>query len=153
MDPAQRFEKTLRSSSPQPWGREYKGMTVEQVRMLAHEEGVRLDQGRIEDLYRRMGDQGAEDVVCRALEEIAVRMSYANKLHRRGDLAEMRKCLRSLSKIAEQVGMIALSRVARDVCTCIDQGDAVAIAATLTRMARTGDRSLTAIWDLQEFMM
>ncbi|TNF19236.1 MAG: hypothetical protein EP318_15905 [Rhodobacteraceae bacterium] len=121
--------------------------------MLAHEEGVRLDQDRIEDLYRRMGDESAEDVVCRALEEIAVRMSYANKLHRRGELTEMRKCLRSLSKIADQIGMTALSRVARDVCTCIDQQDTVALAATVSRLARTGERSLTAIWDLQEFMM
>ncbi|MEQ9474201.1 hypothetical protein [Marinovum algicola] len=121
--------------------------------MLAYDEGVRLDQERIEDLYRRMGDAGAEDVVCRALEEIAVRMSYANKLHKRGDLAEMRKCLRSLSRIADQIGMVALSSVARDVCACIDQNDAVAMAATLSRLARTGDQSLTAIWDLQEFMM
>jgi len=121
--------------------------------MLAYEEGIRLDQDRIEELYRQMGDEGAEDVVCRALEEIAVRMSYANKLYRRDDLVEMRKCVRSLSKIAEQVGMIALSRVARDVCTCIDQEDAVALAATVSRLARTGERSLTAIWDLQEFMM
>ncbi|WP_417524374.1 hypothetical protein [Marinovum sp.] len=121
--------------------------------MLAYREGVRLDQRRIEELYQRMGDVGAEDVVCRALEEIAVRMSYANKLHKRGDLAEMRKCLRSLAKIADQIGMIALSEVARDVCTCIDQNDAVAMAATLSRLARTGDGSLTAIWDLQEFMI
>ncbi|AKO98272.1 hypothetical protein [Marinovum algicola] len=127
--------------------------TVERIGMLAYDEGVRLDQERIEDLYRRMGDAGAEDVVCRALEEIAVRMSYANKLHKRGDLAEMRKCLRSLSRIADQIGMVALSSVARDVCACIDQNDAVAMAATLSRLARTGDRSLTAIWDLQEFMM
>lgn len=121
--------------------------------MLAYEEGVRLDQQRIEDLYHRMGDAGAEDVVCRALEEIAVRMSYANKLHKRGDLPEMRKCLRSLAKIADQIGMVALSAVARDVCACVDQGDAVAMAATLSRLARTGERSLTAIWDLQEFMI
>ncbi|MCJ7874196.1 hypothetical protein Q4577_09195 [Marinovum sp. 2_MG-2023] len=121
--------------------------------MLAYEEGVRLDQDRIQELYRQMGNEGAEDVVCRALEEIAVRMSYANKLHKRGELADLRKCLRSLAKIAEQVGMMDLAHVARDVCTCVDQADPVALAATLSRLARTGERSLSAIWEMQEFLM
>lgn len=121
--------------------------------MLAYDEGVRLDQDRLTELYRQLGDEGAEDVVCRALEEIAVRLSYASKLFARGDLQDMRKCVRSLSAIADQIGMVALSRVALDVCTCIDQGDEVALTATLARLSRTGDTSLTAIWDLQEFMM
>lgn len=130
-----------------------KGDALEQVQMLAHDEGVRLDQDRLQELYRQLGDAGAEDVVCRALEEIAVRLSYANKLCRRGDLPEMRKCVRSLSAIADQIGMVALARVALDVCHCVDQGDEVALSATLARLLRTGDTSLTAIWDLQEFMM
>lgn len=121
--------------------------------MLAHQEGVRLDQGRLDALYSQLGDESAEDVVCRALEEIAVRLSYANKLFKRGDLAELRKCVHSLSAIADQIGMVALSRVALDVCGCIDQEDRVALAATFARLGRTGERSLTAIWDLQEFMM
>lgn len=121
--------------------------------MLAHDEGVRLDQDRIAELYRQLGDAGAEDVVCRALEEIAVRLSFANKLCTRKDLHEMRKCVRSLSAISDQIGMVALSAVAMDVCRCIDQGDEVALAATTARLLRTGDTSLTAIWDLQEFMM
>lgn len=126
---------------------------MEQVKMLAYDEGVRLDQDRLAELYRQLGDEGAEDVVCRALEEIAVRLSYASKLFGRGDLQDMRKCVRSLSAISEQIGMVALSRVALDVCACIDHGDEVALSATLARLVRTGDTSLTAIWDLQEFMM
>lgn len=121
--------------------------------MLAYDESVRLDQDRLQTLYRQLGDEGAEDVVCRALEEIAVRLSYADKLYRRDDLVEMRKCVRSLSAISEQIGMVALSRVALDVCNSIDQGNGVAIAATLSRLGRTGEQSLNAIWDLQEFMM
>lgn len=52
--------------------------------------------------------------------------------------------------IAEQIGMAGLARVAGDVTNAIDEGDAVATAATLCRMIRVGERSLTAIWDLQD---
>ena len=124
---------------------------MEQINRLSPQEGVRLDEARIEALYHQMGDQGADDVVCRALEEIAVRIACAAKLRLDGKIDELRKCLRSLSKIAEQIGMVALASVARDVCRCIDQQDSVAIAATLSRLVRTGERSLTAIWDLQDF--
>lgn len=124
---------------------------MEQIRRLSYREGVRLDQRRLEELYHRLGAAGAEEFVCRALEEIAVRLTYAEKLYRRGELAELRKCLRALTASAERIGMVALSRVAGDVRGCIDRGDAVATAATLSRLARTGEGSLSAIWDLQEF--
>ena len=57
---------------------------------------------------------------------------------------------RSLTGIADQIGMNDLSRVAGDVTRCIDARDAVALAATLSRLQRIGERSLTAIWDMQD---
>lgn len=95
---------------------------MEQIRRLSYREGVRLDQRRLEELYHRLGAAGAEEFVCRALEEIAVRLTYAEKLYRRGELAELRKCLRALTASAERIGMVALSRVAGDVRGCIDRG-------------------------------
>ena len=97
-----------------------------------------------------MGHAGAEDVVCRAMEELALRMAHCDRLYRTDDMAELRKSSRSLIAIAEQAGMHLLARVARDVTTCIDSGDTVALAATLGRLMRTGEGSLTAIWDLQD---
>lgn len=46
--------------------------------------------------------------------------------------------------------MTALARVAGDVTRAIDANDAVATAATLARLLRVGERSLTAVWDLQD---
>lgn len=97
-----------------------------------------------------MGHAGAEDVVCRAMEELALRMAHCDRLFRAQDMAELRKSSRSLIAIADQVGMHLLARVAGDVTNCIDSGDTVALAATLGRLMRTGEGSLTAIWDLQD---
>ncbi|OWU76164.1 hypothetical protein ATO3_07005 [Marinibacterium profundimaris] len=102
------------------------------------------------DLYLQLGEAGAEDVVCRAIEELAVRLSHCERLWRRDDLDGLRKCARSLIAIAEQVGMNSLARVAGDVTQAIDACDGVATSATLTRLIRIGARSLTAVWDLQD---
>lgn len=123
---------------------------MEQVAVISPSEKAGLDPERLEALYVRLGPTVGEDVVCRAMEELAYRLGHADRLFSRGDLAEMRKCTRALGAIAETVGMSSLCRVSGDVVQCIDDGDPVALAATLSRMARIGERSLYAVWDLQD---
>lgn len=113
-------------------------------------ETVRLDHGRVESLYRQLGETGAEDVICRAIEELAVRLAHCERLWRKGRLEDLRKSARSLIAIADQIGMTTLSRVAGDVTRTIDAQDAAALGATLCRLMRIGERSLTAVWDLQD---
>lgn len=123
---------------------------VDKVISLVHEENVRLDTDRLGALYRQMGEAGAEEVVCRAIEELAVRLSHCQRVWRKADDIALRKSARSLIAIADQIGMSALARVAGDVTVAVDAGDRVAQAATLSRLMRTGERSLTAVWDLQD---
>ena len=134
-----------------PWGHsEFRGVVVEQVIMLQRDESVRIDPDRLGALYRQLGERGAEDVVCRAIEELAVRLSQCSKMLRADDTVALRKNARTVLAISEQVGMMALARVAGDVTIAIDQDDRVALAATFTRLMRIGERSLTAVWDLQD---
>lgn len=121
-----------------------------QVLQIKPVENVIVDQERLGALYSQLGASGAEDVVCRALEELALRLSHNEELYREGHWEELRKNTRSLIAIADQIGMQALSRVATDVTRCIDQANGVAVAATLSRLMRVGDRSLTAVWDIQD---
>ncbi|MEW9919971.1 hypothetical protein AB2B41_10165 [Marimonas sp. MJW-29] len=122
-----------------------------QVLQINPVERVVLDQDRLGALYSQLGASGAEDVVCRALEELALRLSQAERMFREGAWSDLRKNTRSLIAIAEQIGMSALGQVAADVTCCIDRGDATATAATLSRLIRVGERSLTAVWDIQDF--
>jgi hypothetical protein len=121
-----------------------------EVTLLSQPEMVRLDPCRLETLYRQVGPTNAEDIICRAVEELAVRMAQCERLWQENDWTGLRKSVRSLVAIAEQVGMTRMARVALDVTRAIDQNDSVAIAATLARLVRVGERSLTAIWDLQD---
>lgn len=134
-----------------PAGHGNVGKTVERITLLNQTEVAQLDQGRLEQLYLQLGEAGAEDVVCRALEELAVRLSHTERCYRSDRVQDMRKSARSLIAIAEQVGMSKLARVARDVTQSIDLHDRVAIAATLSRLLRIGETSLHEIWDVQDY--
>lgn len=123
---------------------------MEQVTLLKQRESVRLDADRIEALYLQLGEANAEDVVCRALEELALRLGHAERCYRAAQLSCMRKCSRSLIAISEQIGMPLLARVADDVTQCIDTGDRNALAATFARLLRIAECSLCEIWEMQD---
>jgi hypothetical protein len=126
---------------------------VAQIFTFVQNETVRLDPDRLGSLYRQLGETGAENVICRAIEELAVRLAHCARLWRSRDLDALRKCARSLVAISEQIGMTVLARVATDVTRCVDAGDAAATGATLSRLIRVGERSLTAVWDLQDLSL
>ena len=113
-------------------------------------EQVRVDADQLNGLYANLGDLAAEDVVCRAMEELALRLSHCDRLFRSDDLTSLRKSSKSLIAIAEQIGMSKLARVAGDVTNCVDAKDTIALAATFSRLMRIGEGSLSAIWDLQD---
>lgn len=121
-----------------------------EVTILAQTEAVRVDEEKLEALYRQLGSISAEDIVCRALEELAVKLAKAERFFRAGRRTEMRKTARMIVAIAEQIGMQLLAKVARDLINCLDAGDWIALAAVLARLIRTGERSLTEIWELQD---
>lgn len=115
------------------------------------DEPASLDHDRLGALYSHLGSTGAEDVVRRAMEELALRLGHAEALYNDRKLEEMRKGLRAIVAIADQIGMLKLTRVADQVSDALQSGDEVAIAATFARLLRVSESSLTAIWDLQDF--
>jgi hypothetical protein len=123
---------------------------MDHVLKIRLKENVQVDQDRLGALYAELGENAAEDVVCRAMEELALRLSHCSRLHTAGEWDELRKCTRSLIAISEQIGMLVLARVSNDVIETLDARDMPAVAATLSRLLRIGEQSLTAIWDLQD---
>lgn len=121
-----------------------------QISQLMQSEAANLDHDQLGTLYSQLGAIGAEDVLRRAMEELALRLSHSERLFQQSDMAELCKSTHSLIAIADQIGMSKLARVAADVCTVSEQNDRVAVAATLSRLMRVGESSLTAVWDLQD---
>lgn len=123
---------------------------VANILTVMHKENVRLDPGKLSELYSQLGETGAEDVVCRAIEELAVRLSHCERLWRQDNMENLRKNARSLIAISDQIGMTAMAAIARDVTNAIDGKDQAAVAATVFRLLRVGERSLTAVWEQQD---
>jgi len=123
---------------------------VDNITALEQTESVRLDPERLGELYQQLGPAGAEDMLCRAVEELALRLTTCEQFWRQGDRTALRKSARSLVAISDQIGMIMLARVANDVAQSIDFRDDIATSATLCRLMRVGERSLTAVWDQQD---
>lgn len=119
-------------------------MTVAQFQ----EEHVRVDPERLGQLYFNLGEAGAENAICQAMETLALRLGELPRLQKAGDVAGLGRTARSMVGIAEEIGMGAMARVAADVSETCKRGDLPAAAATAARLSRIGDSSLTALCQL-----
>ncbi|MFN3972032.1 MAG: hypothetical protein ACK4L4_11760 [Gemmobacter sp.] len=107
-------------------------------------ERVRQDSEPIALMYRNMGTAAAEEVVTRALAELAMTMAGLADQVRSSDRQDLARQLRRLQRMAEQLGMVSMGQVAADIRICLDQGDSTAFAAVWARLLRVAEGSLSA---------
>lgn len=120
-----------------------------QITSLAMEEPARFDPERLEDLCRKIGEVRAEAEVALALHRISESLPKLSDLLDREERGFLRE-VEQLARDAELIGMATLSRVAHSVIDSFALADHVALAATLARLGRVGDRSIHAVWDLDD---
>ncbi len=123
---------------------------MENVITFKTDSSARVDSDKIGALYRQLGEAAAEDVVCRAVEELAIRLAKCEALWRDEKVAEVRKALRGIAAIADQIGLQTLANVANATNGALHRRDHTAASATFARLIRVGEKSLTAVWDLQD---
>jgi hypothetical protein len=117
-------------------------MTAENVVALRPNDRVRQDAEPIATIYRNLGTTSAEQVVTRALTELAVTMSSLAAQVQAHDLANMARQLRRLQRMSENLGMVSLGLIADDVRICIERSDVTGFAAVWARLMRVAERSL-----------
>jgi hypothetical protein len=123
-------------------------MTAENVVALRPKEHVRQDAEPIATIYRNLGTASAEQVVTRALGELALAMAGLAQQVRHSDLDDLDRQLRRLQRMAAHLGMVSLGHVAGDARVCLSRGDATAFAAVWARLMRVAERSLASDKDL-----
>lgn len=117
-------------------------MALGNVVALRPNDRVRQDAEPIASLYRNLGTASAEQVVTRALGELAVAMSSMASQVRLNNLADLDRQLRRLQRMAENLGLVSLGTVALDLRDCLDRQDATAFSAVWARLMRVAERSL-----------
>lgn len=126
------------------------GQTFDAV-FLAPEEPAYFDPDRLEQLCLKLGEACAETEVALALERIATTLQAIEDLWADGDPRVFCAAISALGRDAEMIGMTTLSHAATCVLDCCERGDnGAAMAATLARLMRVGDRSMHAVWDLED---
>jgi hypothetical protein len=113
------------------------------IMALRPKDRVRQDSEPVALMYRTMGTQAAEEVVNRALAELALTMAGLVRQVRAHDLTDLSRQLRRLSRMSDQLGMVSLGVVANDVRDCLERPADVAFAAVWARFMRVAECSLS----------
>ena len=120
--------------------------------VLAIQEPVRVDARRLGEIVDELGETAAQSIIGAALEQLATALSSTRDSAMAGDMATLSERAEMLSRLAWQVGLPTLAAVAVDVLGCAERRDPTSLAATLARLMRIGNRSLTEIWDAGDLL-
>ncbi|MCK0151662.1 hypothetical protein MWU54_16590 [Marivita sp. S6314] len=116
---------------------------VDQISVLHPHDTAYFDEDTLNALSRDLGPNVAENILCRALEDMASRLSQIREHYTRAETPELRKSVRALIPIAEQIGLPCVATIAEDVVICVDRGEGVALAATLCRLLRSAELAIS----------
>jgi hypothetical protein len=106
-------------------------------------ERLRQDAEPIAAIYRNLGVQAAEQVVARALAELASVADEVIELVRVQDRAALPRSLRRLQRLSENMGLVSLGTIAQDAAICLSEDDGIAFAAVLARLQRVMERTFS----------
>lgn len=112
------------------------------VTALRPREVVRQDTEAIALIYRNLGAPVAEQMVTRALGELALTMAGLAEKVRAQDLRDLARQLARLGRLAGDLGLLSLATVALDAKTCLERADGTAFSAVWARLMRVAERSL-----------
>lgn len=113
------------------------------VRRLTPREVVRQDVEAIAEIYRNLGAPVAEQLVTRALGELALTMAGIAEKVRKHELRDLVRHLTRLQRLADDIGLVSLGVVAGDAGSCLARGDPTGFSAVWARLVRVAEASLT----------
>lgn len=119
------------------------------TRGLEFEETAGIDPESVARLYAELGDREADRVICDAMEDLALSLARIGRAYAARDMDAIMTLARGLERVCARIGLGKLERVALAVQVCAARGDGPGLDATLARLSRVGDRSLSAVWDPQ----
>lgn len=110
---------------------------------LRPEEAAQVDLESLEILFNNLGPRKAEEFTGRALDELVRRIDELRRAIGGDDAAALAGQARGLARVATQIGLVGLARVARDLGGCAVAGDRVALAAIWARFDRLAAPALS----------
>src|SRR6056297_1108232 len=106
------------------------------VSMLRCTARMAFDPDPVRRIYGRLPLHEAEDLICRFLEDIALRLDYLQNGMAQQDIAVMVRPARRVVLAAKQLGLLEVADSAQHVCHCLTLNDGVALEAVVARLER-----------------
>lgn len=101
------------------------------------------DSEQIAMIYRSLGSASAEQVIARALGELAFAMSALADRIKAHELGDLMRRLKRLHQMAENLGLLTLAQVAIDLGNCLNRKDSTAFSAVWARLLRIAEHALS----------
>ncbi|WP_424929092.1 hypothetical protein [Amaricoccus tamworthensis] len=109
------------------------------------QENASLDTTRILILRQSLGDQRCREIVEEVVFHMTDRLGLLQTAFEENDLEDVSILASRLAGLCEQIGLVVLARVARDLVQCVTVGDTNAISAVGARLIRLGEDSLYSV--------
>ncbi|MFT6073435.1 MAG: hypothetical protein ACJAZ1_000341 [Yoonia sp.] len=125
-------------------------MASPDVVMLNFSQQLQFDPAPLQRLFAQKDLHIAEEVVCRMLENIALRLDMLQRCLAAHEFSQMHKPAKRIGLVAKQLGLAEVAMASEHVRACIDQTVGVAIEATMARLERGFDVAVTEIWNFRD---
>jgi hypothetical protein len=106
----------------------------------------------LSEIYRDLGDKGAEGTICRALADLAIRLNRLQDIRAIAGFDELSWQANRMAAVAQGFGLTEVSTTVRHVATCaLQKKNGVALEAPLCRLERGFDLAIYHVWDFRDF--
>lgn len=120
------------------------------VTVLHCPEQISLDPIPLARIFAQKGEAEAEEMVCRALEDVAQRLDQLQDARADCAFHKIAKPARRIAAIATQIGLIEVALAAGHVAACAGSLDGVALGATMSRLERGFDSAVSQVWNFRD---
>lgn len=121
------------------------------IAVLRCRDEFHMDPAPLKTLFTALPDHEAENIVCRALEDIAQRLDALQAARTKGSLADIALPAKRISAVADQIGLTEVSLVASHAAKAAQSSCTVALGATMARLERAFDAAVSQIWDFRYY--
>ena len=124
--------------------------TSTDVVVLPCQHQLHFDPAPLVQLYAERDLNEAEEVICRMLEDIALRLDMLQRGLAAHDFIGMHKPAQRIGLVADQIGLTEVAVSAGHVGACLRQKDGVGLEATMARLERGFDVAVTEVWNFRD---
>lgn len=119
------------------------------VTRLIPKDRVHSDANPVRRLYDSLGEADAERTICRALDDLARRITRIAELHFDCRHGEVEVECRRMAAVADQIGLNEVAKAADHLTCAIDSGCGHAIAAVFARLSRVTEQAIGEVWSIR----